>query len=310
MATLETNSVGEIPIAQRVDEAIARYNVEHTLVRETIHEFPELRFLLGHITNEPQGTDRRPDNVERPVYYLTEGSGMFGLANSHDAMRWRGIFNHVMGTARQVYWLAQRVAGLPSYQIAEFGDRGYDVPTLLRIRPEALRDFMFVSHAGRRQMDEYNWHGLRDRVHPSADSGFNTYRLLKQEGAPPLMLDLMRVEMHAHHLAKAVRGNMLPDMIDNLLTYPDWTFGQSPVTLTERFAGLRKSGRSEPEITNILEQCGAAFERDLIDIVDPDIFVKMTHAGPYTWETKIRNAYCAPSGLAMSKVFPNYQSET
>jgi hypothetical protein len=289
-----------------VEEYIERYDVSNPLVRETLHEFPDLRFLLGKVDTRVQGRDSRPDGIDRPIYFLIEGSGMFALKNSDDAMRWRGIFNHIMGTARQVYYLADRFSSLPNYQIQAFGERGYYVPSLVTMRPDSLRDFMFVSHAGRRQADEYTWHELRDIAHEAGDSGKSTYQLLQKKRAPTLFLDLMRVELHADHLAKSAQDNHFPDISDNVLTYPDWTFGQAPNTLVERFAGLRKSKRAAPEILDILEECGTSFESVLQEIVDPDIFDQMTHAGPYGWETKIRQAYCAPSGLSIGDVFPGY----
>jgi hypothetical protein len=289
-----------------IDASIRRYDVSHPLVKETLHEFPSLRFLLGKVTPESVGTDKQPDGIDRPIYFLTEGSGMFGLKNPDDAMRWRGIFNHIMGTTRQVYYLVDRLTQLTPEQIRSLGERGFDMSTLSGMNTQTLRDFMFVSHAGRRQSDEYTWHGLRDTVHPTGDSGLNTYQLLKKEGAPQLFLDLMRVEMHADHLAASADRSLFPDLLDNVLTYPDWTFGQKPNTLAERFAGLRQSQRQPPEILDILEQCGTTFETEVKDIVDPNIFDHMTHAGPYDWETKIRQAYCTPSGLPMVSVFPGY----
>lgn len=290
-----------------VDASIRRYDVTHSQVKEILHEFPSLQFLLGNVSQEPVGRDKQPDGIDRPIYFLTEGSGMFGLKNPDDAMRWRGIFNHIMGTARQVYYLADRLTQLSSEHIQALGDRGFDMSTLSGINPRTLRDFMFVFHAGRRQSDEYTRHGLRDTAHPTGDSGINTYQLLKKEGAPQLFLDLMRVEMHADHLAaSAARYIYFPDLIDNVLTYPDWTFGQTPNTLAERFVELRQKEREPPGILDILEQCGTTFETAVKDIVDPNIFTQMTHAGPYDWETKIRQAYCAPSGLTLDAVFPGY----
>ena len=275
---------------------------------ETLREFPALRYLLGTVTPESVGTDSRPDGVSRSIHYVTEGSGMFGLTHPEDAMRWKGIFNHVMGSARQVYWLADRLKSVLSREVQEFVKRGFFLSTQMQISPIDLRDFMFVSHAGRRQADEYIWHTLRDRAHPSGDSGRNTFTLLHNTGAPQRYLDLMRVETRAEELVDPRTGDHMPKVIDNILTYCDWTFWQTPITLDERFAGLRKSNRAAPEILDVLEKCGKSFESALKEIVDRDIFEHMTHAGPYAWETKIRRAYCAPSGLAMEIVFPGYKA--
>lgn len=289
-----------------VEDYIARYEVTHPLVTETLHEYPVLCYLLGRVTDEPQGVDTRPDGVERPTYYLMEGSGMFALRHPQDAMRWRGIFNHVMGTARQVYWLAERLTRTTAEERELFGRFGFDASTFSDIDPVLLRNFMFISHAFRRPVDERTWDGLRDAVHPSGDSGVNTLAFLRAQGADPRFLALMRVEMHADHLTAAGGGSVFPDLVDNILTYCDWTFGQRPSTLAERFAGLRKSGRAAPEVLDILERGGNAFEGVLRYAIDPHIFEHMTGAGPYEWERKIRQAYCAPSGIALADAFPDY----
>lgn len=285
---------------------IERHEIVHPLVTETLHEFPNLRFLLGKVSIVPNGTDSRPDNTLRPVYYLQEGSGMFGLTIPDDAMRWRGIFNHIMGTSRQVYWLADRLSHLSSDQIQMFGELGYDTKPFVSIHSEELRDFMFVSHAGRRRADERIWHDLHDSAHPTADIGMSTYRLLEDYGASQRVLDLMRVETNAKKLVRSMRGNHFPNLEDNILTYCDWTFDQLPTTLTERFVRLRQSKRTRRGTLYDLQRGGAAFEKALKEIVDPDIFRKMTHAGPYDWETKIRRAYSASAGLPLGTVFPWY----
>lgn len=70
------------------------YNVRSPEVEASLRDHPTLCYLLGNVTAESQGVDNRPDGVMRPVYFLTEGSAMFGLEKKEDAMRWRGIFNH------------------------------------------------------------------------------------------------------------------------------------------------------------------------------------------------------------------------
>ncbi|HUD19871.1 MAG TPA: hypothetical protein VMR81_05505 [Patescibacteria group bacterium] len=293
-------------IQASVDAFIERYDVANQFVRETLHEHPNLRFLLGNVNPEPVDMKRLSDGSMRFVYSLTEGSGMLGLKNPDDVMEWRGIFNHIMGTSRQVYYLADRLSRLPDYQVQLFGERGYYVPSLITIRPNVLRDFMFISHAGRRIWDGRDINKLKDTVGPSEDIGKTAYDLLLRQGASERELDLMRVEMHADHLAQSTYGTRFPDMIDNILTYADWTFDQTPMTLETRFALLRERKRATEEVLGILEACGKTFEKDLREIVDPDIFEHMTHAGPYDWETKIRGAYCAPSGLNIKDVFPGY----
>jgi len=289
-----------------VDNFIKRYDVTNQLVIETLHEHPNLRFLLGNVNPEPVDMKVLPDGSTRFVYSLTEGSGMFGLKNPDDAMEWRGIFNHSIGTSRQVYYLADRLSRLPDDKVKALGERGYYFPA---IRPIILRDFMFITHAGRRIWDGRHINKLIDAAGPAEDIGKTAYELLKRQGASARELDLMRVEMHADHLAQSIRGIRFPNIADNIMTYGDWTFDQDPMTLEARFKLLRDRKRASDDVLAILKACGKTFEKDLQEIVDPDIFDHMTHAGPYEWETKIRRAYCASSGLNMKDVFPGYVAQ-
>jgi len=150
-----------------VDSFIKRYDVADQLLIETLHEHPNLRFLLGNVNPEPAALKKLPDGSTRFVYSLTEGSGMFGLKNPDDAIEWRGIFNHSIGTSRQVYYLADRLSKLPNYRVQLFGERRYNVPSLITIRPLILRDFMFITHAGRRIWDGRDINKLKDAVGPS-----------------------------------------------------------------------------------------------------------------------------------------------
>ena len=281
----------------------------HPQVQEALRDFPTLSYLLGRVEpayiNNNLIFDERPDNKFRPVSFLKEGSGMFGLTDRDDALRWRGIFNHIMGSARQIFYLAERLAKLTPQQKQQFAALGYDLASFDQLDPNFLRDFMFISHAGRRQMDEYNWHDLRDGAHPGGNSEQNTVELLRNSKADPRIIDLMRVETHVDYLAKeAGTTKILPNIVDNVYSYSDWTFGQKPNTLTERFKGLRESKRAPANILDLLEACGNSFEQALKNIVSPTIFEEMTQIGPYDWETQIRQAYCASAGLKFSEVFP------
>jgi len=285
---------------------IEHFSVDNLKVQDTLHEHPVLCYLLGKVTDQSQGEDNRPDGAMRPVYFLTEGSGMFGLVKPDDASRWKGIFNHSLGTARQVGYLGQRLLDMSASQIRQFTDDGFETESLARLDSVALRDFMMVSHAGRRQMDEYNWHGLRDEVHRSGDSGTNTETLMKRYDSPPEFLDWIGVEKHGVLIPRAKGNNYLPSLTDNLLTYPDWTFGQAPVSLAARFEGLRKSQRESEEVLDTLEGFGKAFEQSLIRSLGQEVLEQMSHVGANTWETEIRRAYCLPSGIQLSATFPNY----
>lgn len=291
-----------------VDAFIARYKVANELTREALHEFPTLCYLLGNVTDLPQGEDSRPDGVARPIFFLTEGSGMFGLTQPEDAMRWKGIFNHIMGTTRQVYYLAEKFLELDDSDKAAFGNLGFDMSTFGEIDPDLMRRFFFVSHAGRRRADERAWHGLDDEVHREDDLGEASLKLLMSLGAEKGIIDLMRVEAHSDLLNTGTRLGFFPNIVDNILTYTDWTYGQQPQTLQSRFEGLRKSQRQPKEVLDVLERAGNHFEQAMVEALGVDTPARMANAS-YDWEERIRRAYCAPSGISIVHAFPDYSAQ-
>lgn len=288
-----------------VDSFLERYAISQIEVRDTLQTYPTLCYLLGRVTDEPQGMDSRPDGISRPVYFLTEGSGMFGLKNRDDVMRWRGIVNHVMGTARQVYHLTSLLQHLPPEQQNQFGNFGYDIASFSELQPTLFRDFMFISHAGRRATDETVWHNVHDAIHEDTHPGIATFSHLTALQADPEFLDLMRVEMHSNELTEIHNGSpIFPRISDNILTYCDWTYGQEPNTLTERFSGLREHKRQSPEVLDVFEHCGNSFESALHHVISPDVREHMAATQPYSWEMQIREAYCASAGVSLQTVFP------
>lgn len=289
-----------------VDGFIQGFQVTNPQVQETLSRYHVLCYLLGRVGAVPVGRD---DNM-RDIHLLEAGSGMFGLEIRDDVMRWRGIFNHVMGTARQVFYLASRLENLGPDQRRQLVDMGFDFSEFDTSSAEVLRDFMFISHAGRRSADEKKWYKLDDAAHRESDPGLATDTLLKESGADPVFLDLMRVEMHADHLAEAGEDLRFPNIVDNVLTYTDWTFGQTPNTLAERFEGLRRSQRASPEVLDVLEPCANSFERALKQAIGPHIWHRMAEAGPYVFETDIRSVYCAASTLSLEEVFPDFKPRT
>lgn len=285
-----------------VDKFIKEYAVEQENVQEALRWYPTLCYLLGDV-EDAQMRDSRPDGIDRPIWFLKEGSGMFGLKNPEDAMRWKGIFNHIVGSAGQVMWLADQLKNLTEDQKQEFIKRGFSLQTLESLDPILLRDFMLISHAGRRQMDEFHWHNLRNEAHPSEDSGKNTEFLLQHYDADPRFIDMMRTEKH-EYLKDIGKDGYIPSLVDNICTYCDWTFGQRPMSLRERFDSLRKSKRVSDEMLTILETAGTAFEKALKEIVDSDIFEHMRDRKYYDWEYEIRHGYCISAGLSINIVFP------
>ncbi len=288
------------------EQFIEYYQVGNPEVQTVLRQNPTLCYLLGRVTPEQRTLSNVKEKKEESIHILTEGSGMFNLENKDDAMRWRGIFNHILGTARQVYYLATRLNELTPQQKQQFADLGFDINSFNDIDPELIRDFMFISHAGRRQSDEKTWHQLNDNAHQDSNPGTATIKYLREMKANQAFIDLMRLEMHVDHLVQAGKNALLPHAADNVYCYADWTFSQIPNSLADRFTGLRNSQRESPETLALLEQCGNNFEAALKQIVNPSIWQEMTSAGPYDWETQIRQAYCAPSGLTLQEVFPLY----
>jgi broad specificity phosphatase PhoE len=290
-----------------VDAYIYRYSVDHPRLIDTLYKFPTLCYLLGNVTEESQGKDTRPDDFERNIHILTEGSGMFGLKNPEDAMRWKGIFNHIMGSTRQVYWLANRLKNITSEQKQQFVAHGYDIDSINDIDPELMRDFMFISHSGRRASDEQNWHGIADEIHQYQDSGMATIMHLSKEETDKELLKLMNMEVNLHMSTVQFNGSRIsPNVMLSIMAYGDWTYNQKPIYLSDKFSSLKKTKRNTLEMFELYEEVGTSFENTLKEIISPTIWEEMVKAGPYDWEQEIRDAYCAPSGVDTHDTFPLY----
>mgnify|MGYP001561960510 FL=1 len=85
-------------------------------------------------------------------------------------MRWKGIFNYIVGSARHVHFLADKIAHATPMQKQKLLALGYTPASLASLDPDLLRDHKLIDHAGRRQMDELGWHNVSDDVHPSTYS--------------------------------------------------------------------------------------------------------------------------------------------
>jgi hypothetical protein len=288
---------------------VYKYGIENTDVLEVLKQHPVLCCLLGSVIDQSLGRDPRPDGIERPYYILQEGSGLFGLKNKDDAMRWKGIFNHTIGSARLVEKTATVLSQLSEEQTRQFEERGYDIDSFQKINPQLLRDFMFVTHAARRQVDERGWHDIHDIAHPNGpygdvrDTGFLTEQILREHNVPKEFTEMIKVEQHAEHLLDLETGGKFTDLRFAILGYSDWIFNQKPVTLEERFKGLGTSGRETKEVLKKLEQAGKRFEEDLQEITGMT-WADIVQAPIPQWEYDIREAYCAPSGLSTDQVFP------
>ncbi len=282
-----------------VDKFIEKYHVDNPDVIETLKEFPVLTYLLGSITDTAQGTSTQPDGTARPYWLVKEGSGMFGLSNPEDAMRWKGIFNHITGAARNVYFLADKIAHATPIQKQKLLALGYTPTSLASLDPDLLRDHKLIDHAGRRQMDELVWHNVSDDAHPSTYSEKNTLALLEQNGADPYFLHHMKEEDHAYLFSRGKTGR-LKDIQFAVLTYGDWTYEQKPMNLKERFAGLRLRNRADSKTLDVLETLGQTFESDLQHVFGDSIIHEMMELKPFAWEEKMKKAYASSAGLPVS----------
>lgn len=285
---------------------INRFSVEDPTVIEAIKGFPTLTYLLGDVTEEPQGKKPLKDGSERNIFYLTKGSGMFGLKNPEDALEWAGIFNHIAGSIRHTEFLGDVIDHLTDEQRAELQTRGYDFSQYDSVGLKNLIDLMFITHAGRRQMDEFNWYGLRDQSHPSGDSYENTRQIFEESNTPAEFLKLLEIENHGGYLVEEGKSGKFSNIVTAILTMADWTFSQQPNTLEDRFEGLRKSGRAPADQLDLFEAAAITFQRDLEEVTGLDIVGKMLDTPPSFIEDRVREAYVASSGVGLMAVFPSY----
>jgi hypothetical protein len=281
---------------------INRFNVEDPEVIEALQAHPALCFLLGKVS-EPQTVIDKSTGEKRNVRLLQEGSGMFALKDKEDAMRWQGIFNHIIGSSRHTKFIIDTLNGATPEQHAQLETMGYDFTSFNRYGKQNISEFMFVSHAGRRAMDEHNLYEIRDSAHLTGDSYQNTRLLLNVENAPTKLLELLEVENHASLMLDEGKTGRFLNIAVALLTYADWTFGQNPTTLSDRFKSLRNTQRAPKEELDVFETCATAFEKDMNLVLGKDLFAEMSAQKSKAWEAQVRSAYCSPSGLSPQEVF-------
>lgn len=283
-------------------EFINRFHLEDAQTIEAVRTYPALCYLLGKVS-KPQSVTYKPTGEKRAVRLLEEGSGMFGLTDEQDAMEWKGIFNHVVGSTRHTEFLIDKLNNGTSERHAQLETMGYDFTMFNKYGKENIFEYMLVSHAGRRAMDEYNLYDIQNNAHPTGDSYQNTRLLLTAANAPSELLELLEVENHQTLLSEEGKTGRFPNIAVALLTYADWTFGQNAIPLSERFTRLRRMQRASKEQLDVFETCSNTFEEDMNFVFGGDLFTEMAAQKPKPWETQIRNAYCSPSGLSPQEVF-------
>src|SRR3989344_1608826 len=310
LITTDTRFNYGIPVNLFID----RFGVNNPGVMEVLKLHPPLVYMLGRVSGESSGTTDRlqPDKVSRPIYSLLEGSVMFGLENPDDARRWPGIFGHGLGTARQAWFVFNLFKQLNPQQRAAFEQAGFSFEECDDLEPGVVRDFMMIDHLSRRIWDERRSDGVNITGLSGESPGEMARNLLFKYKAPVEFLNLIRIEDHVHQLAeRAIDGEegskYFPFIVDAILTYVDWTFERSPIELKSRFARLREYRKDiAGEILKTLESCGTTFESTVNSILGIDLFAELKNIPPYAWEYRIRQAYCAPSGVKMQEVFPEY----
>lgn len=282
---------------------IENFHVEDSQTIEVLNTFPTLCYLLGKVSSDTQPVIHRPTRESLAVRLLKEGSGMFGLTDKQDAMAWRGIFNHIVGSVRHTEFLIDMLCNATPEQRSQLEAKGYDFTSFDQYGKENIFDFMLVSHAGRRAADEHNWYGIQDNAHLTGDSYQNTRSLLTTANAPSEFLELLEIENHAELMSKEGKTGRFLNIAVALLTYADWTFGQNAIPLSERFSSLRKTQRASEEHLNVFENCSTAFEKDMNLVFGKDLFAEMNKQKSKPWEAQVQNAYGSSSGLPPQEVF-------
>lgn len=305
----DSHSKYSIPVPSFVDYCGVKPEIVDTLKRH-----PTLCYLLGKVTPEPQGTKVHTRTNEKiNVYHLTEGSGMFGLENQDDALEWSGIVNHSIGTARQIFYVTNRLVNMTSEQRQEFIKAGFDFSEFDTTDPQTLadtlRDYFFVSHLSRRLVDERRNYQLTDSAHPDGNTAQTAKNQLDLFKAPEdIWRFVQKVEDHSGHMIEEVRQRgYFENIFDAFLTYCDWTFGQEPVSLNERFPQIKDQRKDlDPKMLNTFRIAGKYFENTFNEAFKTDLLKELKTAGPYDWEREIRQTYCITSGIDIQKAFPTF----
>lgn len=311
IGNLQEAIVRKIP----VETLIGKYAVEATKTLEAIRSYPVLAYLLGKVSDEPEEHERIDEGpkkgVREKVHVLKEGSGMFGLSHKEDAALWKGIFNHIVGSARIIHNTIEAFQKLTPEQRLEFEKLGFDFSLLDQFTPELGASYMLVNHAGRRRMDEHNWYGFIEAPHLFDDSFPNTLVLLAENNAHPALLALMNEENH-NHLIRVGKEGIYSDALLSIMLAGDWQWGQELTDLHKRFEQMRASGRLPPEMFDALEKPIIPFMNAVTNILGENFWQKMADPnGPFKkHEVLIREGYAASSGLSVAELFPAFAQVT
>lgn len=297
----------EIP----VESLMLKYGVENPRTQEAIRAFPTLAYLLGRVTSESQRLERVDEGPNKgksvDAHILIEGSGMFNLTNPEDAKEWKGIFNHIVGSARIIYQGIEVFKSLSPEQRLQFVNSGFDFTVLDAFTPELGALYMLTNHAGRRRMDEHNWYGFSTAPHIFNDSFPNTVNVLSETGAHPALLQMMNEENHLH-LLPAGKNGLYRDVALSILLAGDWQWGQELTDLHTRFEQMAKSGRLPKVMLDVLEGPIIPFMETVKEVLGADFWQRAADPrGSFAkHELLIREGYTLPSGLTVNELFPAY----
>jgi len=283
------------------------YNVPGE-VRQTFQKYPVLCYLLGRVTDKPQKVYDKNSRSEKQAYVISEGSGMMIVNNPGEAIRSKMVLNHELVSGRRVYCLTKKILSLSSSKLSGFQKLGYNLKPLRGLKPELLLHFVLVSHCKRIEAGEKMKYGIDDEAHPSTIPGEAGLLHLIKYQAPVFLQKLMRVESPDYLPNAGTKINkrlILPNIVDNILVYCDWTNGQKPTTIESRFKELRAEYRESSEALNKLEAFGQNFQSALKIIFSSDIINQLKTLNPYNWESEIAQAYCQMVDKPMSAIFPH-----
>lgn len=97
------------------------------------------------------------------------------------------------------------------------------------------------------------------------------------------------------------------NILDAMLTYSDWTFGQKTISVDERFPEMTTVRKDlDPKMLEAFRVAGKYFEQVFNEVLQTDILQEFKNLKPEPWETQIRKAYCSPSGLTLKEAFHDY----
>jgi hypothetical protein len=123
-------------VEQGINPYIKRETSPKAPEQEGKKELTYSEYVPGVLIGTLKPLDKKYENGER-MHFVEKGSGMFGLTNFYDNMKWAGIFTHLVLSARYSLYIGEQLQ-----------EKGY------KVNLQTMLDSMLLSHTGRRQSDE------------------------------------------------------------------------------------------------------------------------------------------------------------